>query len=86
MDKSLGTNLHLWRFSHVPNEQPGANSSSYVQPLPLPPLQRWTRVHAIFLEVQHCLAGGGGSKGGKATHFETENSAFLKLRFKHTEN
>ena len=87
MDKSLGTNLHLWHFSHVPNEQPGANSSTYVQPLPPPPppLQCWTPVHAIFLEVQHCIGVGGGG-GGKATHFETENSAFLKLRFKHTEN
>ena len=63
MDKSLGTNLHLWRFSHVPNEQPGANSSTYVPPLP-PPLQCWIRVHAIFLEVQHCMRGGG--EGGES--------------------
>ena len=27
-----------------------------------------------------------GGVGGKTTHFETENSAFLKVRFKHTEN
>ena len=25
-------------------------------------------------------------KGGKATHFETENSTFFKVRFKHTQN
>ena len=41
-----------------------------------PPLQCWTRVHAIFLEVQHCMGGGG-----KATHFETENIAFFKTAF-----
>ena len=27
-----------------------------------------------------------GWEGGKATHFETEHSAFLKLRVKQTEN
>ena len=80
VDKSLGTNLHLWLFSHVPNEQPGANSSTYFQPLPtLPPLQCWTRAHTRDSTFY-------GGKGGKATHFETENSSFLKLRFKHTEN
>ena len=46
-----------------------------------PPLQCWTRVHAISPEFQHCILGGG-----EATHFETNNSAFLKLRFKNTEN
>ena len=29
-------------------------------PPPPPPLQCWTPVHAIFLEVQHCIGGGGG--------------------------
>ena len=70
VDKSLGTNLICGFFSHVPNEQPGANSSTYFQPPP--PLQCWTRVHAISLEVQLCI----GAEGGKATHFETENSVF----------
>ena len=37
-----------------------------------------------FTEFQHCIFFWGG--GGKQTHFETDNSAFLKLRFKNTEN
>ena len=51
------------------------NSSTLVQPLPLPPLlQCWTRVHAIFPEFQHCIGGWGEG----ATHFKTDNSAFFK--------
>ena len=55
-----------------------------VQPLPPPPppLQCWKRVHAISPEFQHCTGG----RGEEATHFETDNSALLKLRFKNTEN
>ena len=59
VDKSLGTNLHLWLFSHVPNEQPGANSSTYFQPLP-PPLYNVGHVHT--LEIQHCMGGKGGKQ------------------------
>ena len=59
MDKSLGTNLHLWRFFTLA-EQLRANSSTLVQPLPL---QCWTRVHAISPEFQHCIVGGGGGGG-----------------------
>ena len=34
------------------------NSSTLVQPLPLPPLlQCWTRVHAISPKFQHCIGG-----------------------------
>ena len=76
MDKSFGTNLHLWR-SFTRAEQSRANSSTLVQPLPRP-LQCWARVHAISPEFQHCIGGGGG---GEATHFEADNRAFSKLRF-----
>ena len=71
-------------FSHAPNEQPDANSSTYVQPLhpPPPPLYNVGHVYTLFLQRFNIVWGGGG----KATHFETENSAFLELRFEHTEN
>ena len=39
-------------FSHVPNEQPGANSSTYFQPFPPPPppsLYNFGHVHTLFL-------------------------------------
>ena len=70
MDKSLGTNLHLWRF-FTRAKQSRANSSKLVQPLPSP-LQWWTRVHDISPEFQHQIifVWGGG------THFETDDSAF----------
>ena len=58
------------------------NSSTLVQPLPLPLLQCWTRVHAISPEFQHCIGGWGGG----AKHFKTDKSAFLKFRFKNTGN
>ena len=85
MDKSLGTNLHLWGFfTHI--KKAVTRESIYtVQPLPPPPpLQCWTRVHAISPEFQHCIGGRGGGGGVEATHFKTDNSAFLKLRFKNT--
>ena len=80
MDKSLGTNLHLWHF-FTRAKRTARREFIYVCSAPPPHLQCWKRVHAISLKVQHCTGGGG-----KATHFETENSAFLKLCFKHTEN
>ena len=63
-------------FSHTPNK------FIYTCSAPPPTLQCWTRVHAISPEFQHCIGGWRG----KATHFKTDNSAFLKLRFKNTEN
>ena len=61
MDKSLGTNLHLWRF-FTRAKRTARREFIYVcsAPPPPPPLQCWTRVHAIFLEVQHCMGGGEG--------------------------
>ena len=45
-------------------------------------LQCWTRVHAISPECQHCIGGWGE----EATQSKTDNSAFLKFRFKNTGN
>ena len=61
------------------DKQSRVNSCTLVQPQPHP-LQCWTRVHAqISPEFQHCIEG-------KATHFETNNSAFSKLCFKNSED
>ena len=64
-------------FSHAQNKQSRANSSTLVQPLThtLP-----TMLGTCTRYFNNVLGGGGG--GGEATHFETDNSAFLKLRFK----
>ena len=80
MDKSLGTNSHLTRAKPTVRREFIYTCSAP----PPPPLQCWTSVHAISPEFQHCMGGRGGE--GKATQFETENSAFVKLRFKNAEN
>ena len=54
MDKSLGTNLHLWRFF--------SRYTCSAPPLTPHPLQCWTRVHAISPEFQHCIGGRGGEQ------------------------
>ena len=74
MDKSLGTNLYLWRFLHAPNK------SIYTCSAPPRPI-----VQCYFSRVSR-RAGWGGGGVGEATHFKTDNSAFLNLRFKNTEN
>ena len=53
MDKSLGTNLHLWRFSTRAKQI----LLHLFSPPPSPPplLQCWKRVHAISPEFQHCI-------------------------------
>ena len=66
--KVLGHIYICGAFSHALNEHPGANLFTYVQPLPPPPLQCWTRVHVISPEVQHCMGGGGG-RGGESNAF-----------------
>ena len=84
MDKSLGTNLHLWRF-FTRIKRTARRESIHICPAPHPPpppLYNVEHVYTLFLERFNIVWGGGG----KATHFETENSAFLKLHFKHTEN
>ena len=47
MDKSLGTNLHLWRF-FTRAKQTVRREFIYTCSAP-PPLQCWTSVHALFL-------------------------------------
>ena len=84
MDKSLGTNLHLWRFFTRAKQTVWREFIYTCSALPPPPLQCWTSVHAISPEFQHCMGGRGGG-GGEATQFETENSVFVKLRFKNAE-
>ena len=84
MDKSLGTNSHLTRAKATVRREFIYTCSAP----PPPPLQCWTSVHAISPEFQHGMGGRGGGEGeeGKATQFETENSAFVKLGFKNAEN
>ena len=85
MHKSLGTNLHLWHgaFSHARNKQSRANYLHLFSPFPthLPAMletcaRYFSRVSTLYWGV-----GGGG-----ATYFATDNSAFLKLLFKITDN
>ena len=82
MDKSLGTNLHLWRiFTRA--KRTARQEFIYIclapsLPPPPPPLQCWTRVYAISPEVQQCMGVGGG---GKATHFETQKQCFFNSAY-----
>ena len=75
MDKILGTDLHLWRFF-------SRYTCSAPPPTPHPPTMLDTPTR-YFSRVSTLYWGGGG-RG--ATHSKTDNSAFLKLRFKSTEN
>ena len=61
------------------------NSSTLVQPLPLPPSYNVGHVYTLFLQSFNIVLGVGGGGGG-ATHFKTANSAFLKFCFENTEN
>ena len=78
--KVLGQIYICGAFSHAPNKF--IYTCSAPPPPPPPLLQCWTRVHAISPECQHCIGGWGE----EATHFKTDNSAFLKFRFKNTGN
>ena len=84
MDKSLGTNLHLWRF-FTRAKRTARREFIYVCSAPPPPPSTMLDTGTRYFSRGSTLYGGGGGRG-KAMHFETENSAFLKLRFKHTEN
>ena len=53
--------------------------ATLVQPFPTPYNVR--HVYTLFLQNFNIVLGGGG----EATHFETNNNAFLKLRFKNNE-
>ena len=80
MDKSIGTNLHLWRF-FTRTKQTVTREFIYTCSAPPPPIQYWTRVHAISPEIQHCIG-----VGGKQRILKRITVLFLKLRFKNTEN
>ena len=82
MDKSLGTNLHLWRF--FTRAKRTARRIHLRMFSPSPPPSTMLDTCTRYFSRGSTLYGGGGR--GKAMHFETENNAFLKLRFKHTEN
>jgi len=77
-------------FSHAPNtvRRELFSPLTLVQPLPFPPLPptyNVGQVYMLFLQSFNIALGGRGGKG-KATQFETENSAFVKLCFKDAEN
>ena len=84
MVKSLGTNLHLWSF-FTRAKQTATRKFIYVCLAPSPPRPTMLDTCTRYFSQGSTLYGGGGV-GGKTTHFETENSAFLNIRFKHTEN
>ena len=76
VDKSLGTNLHFVAF-FTRAKRTARCEFIYIfsaAPPPPPSLQCWTRAHTRGSTLY-------GGKGGKATHFETENSAFFKTLF-----
>ena len=83
MDKSLGTNLHLWRFFTRAKQI----HLHLFSPSPYPPSYNVGHVYTLFLQSFNIVLGdGGGGGGGKQRIFKTDNSAFLKFRFKNTEN
>ena len=59
------------------------NSSTLVQPLPLPPSYNVGHVYMLFLQSVNIVLGG---EGVEATQFKADNSAFSKFRFENTEN
>ena len=78
MDKSLGTNLHLWRFFTRAKQ---IHLHLFI-PSPCAPSYNAGHVYTLFLQSFYIVLG----EGGEATHFKTDNSAFWKLHFKNTEN
>ena len=67
MDKSLRTNLPLWRF-FTRAQQTATPEFINTCSAPHPsPLKCWTRVHAISPEFQHYI---GGEEGGKQRIFK----------------
>ena len=79
--KVLGQIYICGAFSHAPNKQSRANSSTLVQPLPHPPTmldtctRYFSRVSTLYWGSG---VGGSGGGGGKATHFKTDNSPPLQ--------
>ena len=80
--KVLGQIYICGTFSNAPNKQSRANSSTLGQPLPpQPPTYNVGHMCTLFLQSFNIILGGGGG-----TELKTDNSAFLKLRVKNTEN
>ena len=73
MDKSLGTNSHLTRA-----KQSVRREFIYTCSAPPPPYNVG-QVYMLFLQSFNIVWGERGGGEGKATQFETENSAFVKL-------
>lgn len=72
-DKSIGTNLHLWRVcAHAKS----TNKTSPAEPLPHPPYNVEKNTTATSSDSQYCIECGQGTVMG----FWKENSAFLKLQ------
>ena len=87
MDKNLGTNLHLWRFITSAKQSGASSAPQLTTPHPPPPPHPYNvgHVYTLFLQSFNIVWERGWG-GGEKTHFETENSAFLKLSAKDTEN
>ena len=68
MDKSLGTNLHLWHFFTRAKQ----NHLHLFIPSPSAPFFNVGHVYTLFLQSFNIVLG----EGGEATHFKTDNSAF----------
>ena len=88
MDKSPGTNLHLWRFFKSAKQTVTREFIyTWSAPPPSPPPTMLDTCTRYFVRVSTLYEGGGGGDGGgegKAPQFKTDNSAFFKLRFENT--
>ena len=80
MDKSLGTNLHLWRFFTRAKQIHLHLFSPSPSPLPTM-LDTCTR---YFSRVSTFYWGGGGGGGRKQRILKRIRVLFLKFRFKNT--
>ena len=75
MDKSLGTNLQLWRFFTRAKQ---TLTREFVYTCSASPYNVG-HVGALFLQSFNIVLGMGG--GGEVTHFKTDNSTFFKTPF-----
>ena len=84
MDKSLGTNLHMWRFFtriHLHLFSPSFN--------PPTPSYNVGHMYTLFLQSLKIVLGGsvgGGGEGGESNAFWKAELLFEKSVLKNTEN